>query len=288
MPRHFRQWWSLIYDAVTAWFVHRASSKGAAVAFYTMLSLAPILILVIGIAGYFFGTQAAQGELQLQLRALIGDNGAQFVQAVVNGARNESANKFAAFAATIILLVGATSVFAEVKASLDEIWEIRRPAVAGLWSVIKGRLLSFSLILVLAFLLLISLVVSAALAGLEKYWLPFMSQRLPAIIPVSALVSFTVIAMLFAAIYKLLPEAAISWRDVLPGAILTAALFSIGKYLIGLYLGNSAVASSFGAAGSLVALLLWVYYSSQIFFFGAEFTRLYVLRYGSKRSMVHA
>jgi membrane protein len=272
---------TLLFESIQAWIDHRASSKGAALAFYTLFSMTPILLLAISIAGYFFGVQAAQGEIIGQIQGLVGPNGAQAVQALLAAARNPLSGLVATLIASVLLLIGATSVFAELKGSLDEMWGVTPSGHSAFLSLLKTRFLSFGLVRVLAFLLLISLVISAALALLEQYVGSFWRDSLVLLSALSQLISFGVIASLFAVIYKMLPDAPLSWRDVWIGAVFTAALFSLGKYAIGLYLGNSGVASGFGAAGSLIALLLWVYYSAQIFFFGAEFTRQYALRYGS-------
>ncbi|MDB5842290.1 MAG: putative ribonuclease [Herminiimonas sp.] len=263
------------------WMAQRAASKGAALAFYTLFSMAPILVLVIAIAGAVFGAKAAQGELFNQLTTLVGPAGAEAVQLMLaSSTRNPGAGLLATVIATIVLILGATTAFAELKDSLDEIWHAPPARRSGFFGFIRTRLLSFGLVLVLAFLLLVSLVVSAALAVLERYWGGLSTQ--PAFLSsLAALFSFGVIACLFAVIYKMLPNIRLSWHDVWIGALGTAALFSLGKYIIGAYLGSSGVANSYGAAGSVVALLLWVYYSAQIFFFGAEFTRQYALWFGS-------
>jgi membrane protein len=270
--------------AIVQWFEHRGASKGAALAFYTLFSIAPILVLVIAIAGFFYGPQAAQGELLGQLRELVGAQGAQAIQLVLAGARNHDSGRQATLIATALLLFGATSVFAELKASLDDIWQVDTPHEPGWWLVLRTRLLSFGLILVLAFLLLVSLVISAALAVLERYWGSLWHDTALLLSWLASLFSFGVIAVLFGVIFKMLPRARLAWRDVVVGALGTAAMFSIGKYLIGMYIGNSGVSSSYGAAGSMIALLLWVYYSAQIFFFGAEFARQYALQLGSLRA----
>lgn len=263
------------------WLEHRGASKGAALAFYTLFSLTPILILVIAVAGYFFGDEAAQGQIINQIQSLVGHNGAQAIQALLAAARDPSASLMATIIATILLIIGATSVFTELKGSLDEIWGARKPASSTLSVLLKTRLLSFGLVLTLAFLLLISLVVSAILSLFQHYVGGIWSSSALLFSSFSWMISFAVITCIFAVIYKMLPDAPLSWPDVLIGSLFTAGLFIFGKYLIGLYLGNSAVASSFGAAGSIVALLLWVYYSAQIFFLGAEFTRQYALSFGS-------
>lgn len=270
--------------AVTEWMEHRAASKGAALAFYTLFSIAPILVLVIAIAGFFYGTQAAQGELLAQLRGLVGPHGAEAIQLVLAGARNEESGRTATLVATALLLFGATSVFAELKASLDDIWKVPAPQEASWWDAVRTRLLSFGLILVLAFLLMVSLVVSAVLAVLENYFSGLWKDATILLSWLASAISFCVIAVLFGVIYKLLPRVKLSWRDVAIGALGTAAMFTLGKFAIGLYIGNSGVANSFGAAGSMIALLLWVYYSAQIFFLGAEFARQYALQLGSLRT----
>ena len=266
-----------------AWVDHRGGSKGAALAFYTLFSMAPILILAIAGAGHFFGAEAAQGEVVAQLQGLMGAGGAQAIQALLAGARDPAAGLTATLVASVLLLLGSAAVFVELKGSLDELWGIEPPAGLGIVAFLRTQLHSFGLVLVLAFLLLVSLVLSAALEVLERYAGGIWTSSYYAFAMVSSAIAFGVIATLFAVIYKVLPDAPLSWRDVWIGAAFTAGLFSLGKYAIGVYLGNSAVASAFGAAGSLIALLLWVYYSAQIFFLGAEFTRQYALEFGSMR-----
>ncbi|AKU21781.1 YihY/virulence factor BrkB family protein [Massilia sp. NR 4-1] len=273
----------IAYCTLSEWFAHRASSKGAALAFYTLFSLAPILVLVISIAGLFYGKQAAQGELFAQLRGLLGDQGAAAIQLVLAGAQNEAEGRLAAVVAAVLLLFGATTVFAELKSSLDEIWQLPPLAEGSLWNAVRTRLLSFGMVLVLGFLLTVSLVVSAALGLVEKFWSSHWQGAAIVLAWLNNAIGFAVIAAIFAVIYKMLPRIRLSWRDVLAGALGTALLFSIGKYAIGTYIGNSGVASSFGAAGSVIALLLWVYYSAQVFFLGAEFARQYALQLGSLR-----
>jgi len=267
--------------ALTEWIEHRAASKGAALAFYTLFSIAPVLVLVIAVAGFFYGTEAAQGQLLSELKGLVGAQGAEAIQLVLAGAQNKESGMWATLIATALLLFGATTVLAELKNSLDEIWDVPAPKDASWWDVLRTRLLSFGLILVLAFLLMVSLVVSAALAVLENYVTGLWKDTAMLLSWLASAISFLVIAVLFGVIYKLLPRIKLSWRDVTIGALGTAAMFTLGKFLIGLYIGNSGVASSFGAAGSMIALLLWVYYSAQIFFLGAEFARQYALRLGS-------
>jgi membrane protein len=268
---------------VTEWFAHRATSKGAALAFYTLFSMAPILVLVLAVAGYFYGHEAAQGQLFGELRRLLGAKGAAAIELVLAGARSRESGTHATIIATVLLFFGATTVFAELKDSLDDIWGMPKPSSASWWDEVRTRLLSFGLILVLAFLLMVSLVVSAALAVLQNYVGGLWQDASVLLGWLAWALGFAVIAVLFAVIYKLLPRIALSWHDVTIGALGTAALFELGKYLIGLYIGNSGVADSFGAAGSTIAILLWVYYSAQIFFLGAEFARQYALQLGSLR-----
>ncbi len=276
---------SVVAASVRSWVDHRAASKGAALSFYMLFSMAPILVLVISIAGLFFGAEAARGEIFSQLEGLVGEQGAAAVQEILAATHRAGGSGVAAAIATGILFVGATSAFAELKGSLDDIWHVPTPQGAGWQQLLRARLLSFSLVLVLAFMLLVSLIVNAALAVVDRFWGQLWTQSwfAPLAGVISAMFSFAVVTALFAVIFKMLPNARIAWRDVTMGAVITALLFAMGKRLIGLYLGNSAVASSYGAAGSVVALMLWVYYSAQIFFFGAELTRQYALQFGSLR-----
>ncbi len=273
----------MIFGSVEECFNQRTGSKGAALAFYTLFSMAPVLILVISIADYIFGKNAGQGEIFNRLAELVGPSGAEAIQLLLASAHDSPSGVMATLLATVLMMIGATTVFSELKDSLDELWYVPLSRQTGLVSFIRTRILSFGLILVLAFLLLVSLVISAILPLLENYWGYTRSSIAFIVSPVAQIIFFLMITCLFASIYKLLPNIKISWQDVWIGAFGTAALFVLGKYLMGTYLGDSAMASSYGAAGSVIALLLWVYYSAQIFFFGAEFTRQYALWYGSLR-----
>jgi membrane protein len=284
MNQSFNLAWRLktvLIESIRSWINHRGGSKGAALAFYTLFSMTPILMLAIVVAGSVFGAEAAQGEIVAQVQGLVGPNGAKAIQALLAAAQDPASGQVATLVASILLLVGATSVFAELKDSLDELWGVAKPSQSAFMVLLKTRLLSFGMVLALSFLLLVSLIFSAALAILESYGGGYFSNFVAVGAIITTLISFGVIACMFAIIYKTLPDAALAWRDVWIGAAFTAGLFSLGKYVIGLYLGNSGVASGFGAAGSLIALLLWVYYSAQIFFLGAEFTRQYALQFGS-------
>lgn len=277
----------VLIGAVRQWSAHRAASKGAALSFYTLFSMAPVLVLVISIAGLFFGEQAARGEIFGQIQGLVGAQGAAAVETVLAATKRSGHGVFAAAMAVVLLVVGATSAFSELKDSLDELWDVPPRQQAGLWGLLRSRLLSFSLILVLAFLLLVSLIVNAALAVVERFWGAMWSGAGLGLVllaeALSSVFAFAVVSLLFGTIFKMLPETRVAWRDVALGAVVTALLFTLGKHLIGLYLGNSAVASSYGAAGSVVALMLWIYYSAQIFFFGALVTRQYALLFGSRQ-----
>ncbi|TFW36040.1 YihY/virulence factor BrkB family protein [Massilia horti] len=278
-----KQFYEVLKAALEDWIEHRAASKGAALAYYTLFSLAPILVLVIAIAGIFYGADAAEGKLLDELRGLMGDQGAQAIQLVLAGARDKEGGKSATVVASVLLIFGATRVFAELKESLDDIWDLPPNKGAAWLDTVRTRLMSFGLVLVLSFLLIVSLVVSTALNVLQEFFTGLWQETAVLLSWLASGISFLVIATLFGVIYKLLPRARLSWRDVSIGALGTAALFTLGKFAIGLYLGKSSVASSYGAAGSLIALLLWVYYSAQIFFLGAEFTHQYALRLGSLR-----
>lgn len=248
---------------------------GAALAFYATFSIAPVLVIVIAVAGSVFGAEAARGEVVAQISGLTGKVGAETIQDLLAGAYNSDLSFWASIIAGITLLVAATSMFAELKDSLDVIWGKTGPERSGIVDLLRGRLLSFGLILIVAYLLLVSLVVSAALAAVQKSWGVWFGDMGWLLYVFNAVFSFAVVFALFASIFKWLPDPEVAWRDASVGAVVTATLFTLGKSLIGLYLGNSGVASGFGAAGSLIVILLWVYYSSQIFFMGAEFTRAY-------------
>ncbi|HVL75784.1 MAG TPA: YihY/virulence factor BrkB family protein [Noviherbaspirillum sp.] len=274
---------ALLMRSVEQWINDRAMSKGAALAFYTLFSLAPVMLMVLAIAGAVFGEEAARGALFEELRGMIGPSGAEAAQLLLAQARNPQAGLAATMLAIGLLLVGATTVFGELKESLDEIWKVPPSKQSSIMTFIRTRLLSFSLILVLAFLLLISLAVNAALAAAERYLAGYWGEAAAIMLPISSSISFGVIVVLFAAIFKLLPQVRLPWRDVWFGALVTAALFQVGRLMIGAYLGNNEFVTSFGAASSIIAVMMWVYYSSLIFFFGAELTRQYSLLFGSRR-----
>jgi membrane protein len=279
-----RDLYILLRDTFFGWLADRASRKSAALAYYTVFSLAPLLVLAIAIAGLFFGEEAARGEIVEEARGLLGKEGATAIQGMIASAARPGAGFWPTLASMFLLLVGATSVLAELKDGLDQIWDAPPERTKSFWYFMRKRIMSIGLILALGFLLLVSLVLSAVLTALAKYFRDTDATNI-ALQVLNLVASFGLVAALFATIYKVLPSVRIAWRDVMIGALVTAALFSVGKYLIGVYLGSSAIASSYGAAGSIVLVLIWVYYSALIFFFGAEFTKVYAHRHGSRRKL---
>jgi membrane protein len=268
--------WQIILAAANAWMDDYAPSMGAALSYYTLFSLAPLLVLIIAIAGMVFGQDAAQGAIIGQLQGIMGKEGATAVQGLLQAAREPSTGIVASISGGFLLLLGATAIFAELQTDLDRIWEVpAKEKPSGIWGWLRSRVLSFGLVLGLAFMLMISLVVSAALAASGE-WLGGGNAAESVLATVLNFVaSLAIFTLLFAMIYKIMPTAKISWHDVWMGSAVTALLFNIGKALIGLYLAKSSVASGFGAAGSFVILVAWFYYSAQIFLFGAEYTWVY-------------
>lgn len=279
---------SLSKQAITAWLDDAAPSMGAALSYYTIFSLAPLLLIVMSVAGFVFGAEAARGELFGQLRGLMGADAAQSVQTLLASLDKPVQGVGASVVGVALLVIGATSVFGELQNSLDRIWRAPlRKKNSGLWNLLRERLLSIGMILGLAFLLMVSLLAGAFVSALGKWWAPiFGGWEIVAQIA-NAAVGFILSTLVFAMIYKLMPRAQVRWRDVWIGAIVTSALFTMGKFLIGLYIGKSAVASGFGAAGSIAVILVWVYYSAQIFLIGAEFTWVYAQKFGSMRDSPH-
>jgi membrane protein len=273
--------WRLLRKTFSDWSEDKAPELGAALAFYTALSIAPLLVIVLGIAGMFLGEEAAQGEIQTQMQSMVGDEGAKAIGDMIANADKPTEGAIATVLSVITLLFGASGVFGQLQSSLNTIWEVEPKPGRGLWGMIRDRFLSFTMVLGIAFLLLVSLILTTALGAVQKMIplpdsMQWMAQGL------NFAVSFLVITLLFAMMFRLLPDVKIAWRDVWLGAIVTALLFTVGKFAIGLYLGHSAMASSYGVAGSFVVLLVWVYYSAQILFFGAELTQVYANQFGSR------
>ena len=282
MPLKLRQLLDLVRQAVAAWVDDYAPSMGAALAYYTLFSIAPLLLIVISIAGLVFGPDAARGHIFDQLRELMGDDGAATVQSLLQNLNKPAQGVLATIVGGVVLLLGAMSVFGELQNSLDRIWRAPVRADGGLWSLVRSRLLSFGMILGVGFLLIVSLVASAGLAAMTKFSAHLVGPWTLLVEALNFGVTFVFVTATFALIYKIMPRVRIGWRDVWLGALVTALLFAIGKSLIGLYLGRTSFASGFGAAGSLILLLVWMYYSAQIFLLGAEFTWVYAHAFGSR------
>jgi len=274
--------WGMLKATVLSFIDDEMLSRGAAIAFYTVTSIAPVLLIVVAIAGLVFGNQAAQNSITSELGSLMGSQTAEVLQAAVAGAAKKSSGMLATIIGIATFLATASGVFGEMQASLNSIWKTKA-RTSTMSQLIRARVVSLGLVAALGFLLIVSLAVSAGLTAFSNYLdIVFPSGKL--ILPIlNFFVSFALLAVLFAAIYKILPDRDLQWRDVITGAVVTSALFTIGKSLIGWYIGSSAVASSYGAAGGLIVLLLWVYYSVQTFLLGAEFTKVYANRHGSKQ-----
>jgi membrane protein len=255
--------------------------QGAALSFFTVLSLSPLLILMVVLSSFGFGREAASGQLVIQIRGLIGIEGAEFIQGLITNAYHSDANVPAAVFSVLLLLLGASAVFIQLRDSLNAIWRIQLKPTGTIRTFLRARLFSFTMILGIGFLLLVSLILSAVLSAMSDYLGSLFEVFAGTVRLLDFAVSFVGITILFALMFKFVPAATLKWRDAWVGAAVTSLLFSIGKLLIGIYLGNGAIGSTFGAASSLVIIMLWVFYSSQIVLLGAEFTRLYATRFGS-------
>lgn len=279
-----KQVWRMLKTAFQEWNQDKAARLAAALAYYTLFSIAPLLILVIAIAGLFFDSAAVREQIMGQVQSLIGGSGADFVSTVLDNANRPGSNSglVASIISIVLLLIGATGVLTQLQLSLNTIWNVEARPDIGFMNIVRKRVMSLGMIVVIGFLLLVSLVVSSVISGFSEY-LNTMSPGLDTLIQlINFLVSFGITTFLFALIFKYLPDVVMTWGDVWFGAAATAILFSIGKFLIGLYLGNSSFGSSYGAAGSVIILLLWVFYSAQILFYGAELTQVYSRRFGSQ------
>jgi membrane protein len=279
----------MLKETFTGWADDGALDLGAALAYYAIFSLAPLLLIVIAVAGLVWGREAVQGELVGQLRGLVGEQGGEAIQTMIANAGKHGSGVLATIVGVVTILFGATGVFVELQTSLNRIWDVEPKPGAGIWGFVKTRLLSFGMILGIGFLLLISLVVTTAVSAVGAWATGLLPGAKVLVEGATFVVSFALISLLFAMIFKVLPDVRIAWRDVWIGAAATALLFTLGKFLIGFYLAKSSVASTYGAAGSLVIVLLWIYYSAQILFLGAEFTQVYASRFGSNiRPSKHA
>lgn len=282
MGRRLRAFWDLLKATGANWMNDHAQRLGAALAFYTILAVSPLFVIVFFIVDLWLNTTSAQAQIFHQISDLIGPKGAQALQTILVNPHQPARGVIASTIAIVTLLITATGLFLELQDDLNLIWGVEAKPGQGLRGFIKNRLLSFAMIVGVGFLLLVSLLVSAALAALNKYFSGMIPVAAVLWQVVNVLVSLGVITLLFAMIYKVLPDVKVAWREVWVGSIITALLFTAGKYMLGMYLGRSAVTSAYGAAGSAVIILLWVYYSAQILFLGAEFTQVYACRFGRK------
>lgn len=274
--------WFLVKESGKEWSADRAPRLGAALSYYTVFSLAPVLLLVISVMGLFLGREAAQGRIVDELSTLLGRDGASVVQLAIAKAGERKASVVATVIGFFTLLLGATGVMVELQGALNQVWKVMPRPGAGWKTFIRQRLLSLALVLSFGFVLLVSLVLSAGLSAMGHWLVDVLPGWTVLAYALNWLVSIAAIALFMALIFKVLPDAKVAWRDVWVGAAVTAVLFQVGKYLIGLYIAKGTVGSTFGAAGSLAVLLVWVYYSSQIILFGAEFTRVFANRFGSR------
>jgi membrane protein len=274
--------WGIARDTVSAWITHNASSLGAALAFYTLFSIAPILVIAMAVAGSVFGPNVAETQVLDEMRGLLGEAGAQAVQSLLASAHQSGLKGIAAAIGIVTLLIGATSVFGELQNTLDYIWKSPKKSSVAWWRILRARILSVGLILGVGFLLMVSLIVSAALAALGAWLQTFLVQWSVILPALDLVLSLGLTTVLFAMIYKYVPREELAWGDVWIGGLVTACLFTVGKLLIGLYLGRSSLSSAYGAAGSIMVLLLWIYYSAQIFLLGAEFTHVFTYALGSR------
>ncbi len=274
---------ALLRRAGEAWIADNAPRLGAALAFYTLFSLAPVLIVTVSLAGVVFGDKAAQGEIVRQFQGLIGTQGAIAIETIIQSTNRPALGVFATTFGVLAIFIGASGAFNELQDALDMIWKVDN-RTKSFWTVtIRQRLLSLGLVLATGFLLLSSLVVTAFLSATEKYISNLLPKSLVLLESINLVFSFCIITLLFALIFKFIPDTAIPFRDVWMGAAVTSILFTVGKVIIGFYLGHSALTSAYGAAASLVIFLIWIYYSAQILLFGAELTHVYALKYGSRR-----
>ncbi|MCU7494593.1 MAG: YihY/virulence factor BrkB family protein [Ignavibacteria bacterium] len=281
MKINFKVTWDVIKQVVDEYSDNKTPKLGAALAYYTVFSLAPLLVIAIAVAGFVFGSDAAAGRIYEEMRGLVGGQGAELMQTAIQKSSSTSTGILATILGAVTLAIGATAVFIELQDSLNIIWKVKPVPSNAIWGFLKTRLVSFALVVAMGFLLLVSLLISAALSALNAFMnsLGFIPVFVLQIINI--VISLGVIFALFALIYKVLPDVELTWKEVRFGAIVTAVLFQIGKYLIGLYLGSSSISSTYGAAGSLAVMLVWIYYSSQILFLGAILTYVYAIRWGS-------
>jgi membrane protein len=274
-------WWELTKSAAQQWTAHKDSRLGAALAYYSIFSIGPLIVIAIAVAGFLFGQDAVRGQVAATLKDLLGETGARAIDGMLAGASQPHQGLIASIIGIITLIFAAIGVVVQLKDALNTVWEVEPAPGKGIWGFTRSYILSVAGVLSLGFLLMISMLVTTALAAAGKYLAPYLPEA--AFHVVSILVSFAVVSLLFAMMFKWLPDAKIAWHDVWIGAVVTAALFEIGKFLIGVYIGKQGLESTYGAAASIVVVLIWVYYSAQIVLLGAEFTNVYAKRRGSLR-----
>lgn len=274
--------WELLKQTFADWNEDKAPQLGASLAFYTALSIAPLLVILLGVAAFFFGDDAAGGQIVDELRSLVGDEGGKAIEQMIASANKPTTGAIATVLSLITLLFGASGVFGQLQSALNTIWEVKPKPGRGVWGFLRDRFLSFAMVMGMAFLLVVSLVITAALAAVSNLWSGLAESAAWLAQGLNLCVSLGLLTVLFAMTFKLLPDVKMAWSDVWLGGFITAVLFVIGKFAIGLYLGHSSMASSYGVAGSFVVLLVWVYYSAQILFFGAELTQVYANKFGSR------
>ncbi len=279
-------WWSPLQETVSRWSEHKDARLGAALAYYSIFSLGPLIVIIITIAGLVFGGEAVQAQVFGALHGLLGDSGTQAIDAMLKGANRPREGILASVIGVGTLVFAAVGVVVQLKDALNTVWEVETPRGSGIWRFVRTYIWSLAGVLSVGFLLLISMLLTAGLSAAGKYIAPYLPEAMLQI--AGFLSSFAVIALLFAMMFKWLPDTPIAWRDVWLGAILTAALFEVGKFLIGLYIGKQGLESTYGAAASIVIVLIWVYYSAQLVLMGAEFTNVYARRYGSQRNAASA
>lgn len=274
--------WSLLKQTFADWSEDKAPQLGASLAFYTALSIAPLLVILLGVTAFFYGDEAAGGRITTELSGLVGKDGGEAIEQMIASANKPTTGTIATVLSAVTLLFGASGVFGQLQDALNTIWEVKPKPGRGVWGFVKDRFLSFAMVMGIVFLLLVSLVITTALAAASELWSGWGDRWAWVGQLLNLVVSLGILTVLFALMYKVLPDVKISWSDVWLGAFITAVLFVVGKFAIGLYLGHSSMASSYGVAGSFVVLLVWVYYSAQILFFGAEFTQVYANRFGTR------
>jgi membrane protein len=275
-----REVWETLKETGSDWSDDNASRLAAALAYYALLSLAPLLVIAVAVAGFFFGTDAARGKVASELGGIVGGDAAQSIQAVIASAESPAEGVFSTLVGIVTLFFGASGVFRELQASLNTVWEVKPKPGLGLWGEVRSRVFSFTMVLSVAFLLLVSLILSSLLSAVGTFVAGLLPGGETLWQLVNLLISGVIVALMFAMIFKYIPDVEIKWRDVWSGAVVTAILFTIGKFALGLYLGKAAVGSAYGAAGSVIALVVWVYYATQIFLLGAEFTQVRARRNG--------